>query len=58
MPLPPSAGRAPLLRLRARPYFAAREEIAPQLPHLSAHCQEMWLKRLHDYGWRSGNASS
>ena len=32
--------------LRARPYFAAREEMALQLPHLAAHCQDMWLKRL------------
>ena len=32
--------------LRARPHFMAREEMGLQLPHLAAHCQEMWLKGL------------
>ena len=32
--------------LWARPYFRAREEMALQLLHVAAHCQEMWLKRL------------
>ena len=30
----------------ARPYFAAREEMALQLPRLAVHYEVMWLKRL------------
>ena len=39
------AGRSPLPEATI-PYFMARGEMALQLPHLAAHCKEMWLKRL------------
>ena len=50
----PSIGTAPSSRwvhafvrgCVALPYFAAREEMALQLPHPASHCQDVWMKRL------------